>query len=340
MPSKTIDTDYFQASKRIKNNVDEIVDISDETNDSTKIIIPTKAKDLKSSSESANIFKQIFAKSKEKAEAKKELIYDKDDFKNSSNNKDWNMKLVTWNINGIRAWIEHGGLDYIQAEDPDIFCCQEVKCDKSKIPLQAELKGYHCYWLSGVKQGYSGTGIMTKIKPLSVRYEISEKYNTEGRTIIAEYEKFILVNSYVPNSGSSRLEYRVEWEYEFRKQLNEIEKTKPLIWCGDLNVAHNEIDLANPKTSTKSPGFTKEERECFTNLLSDGYFDSFRYLYPEVTGAYTWWSYMREARSKNIGWRIDYFVLSNKLKENVADTMIRNKVTGSDHCPVALFLKI
>jgi len=268
--------------------------------------------------------------------------YDVDKFKQTSNGKDWNLKIVSWNVNGIRAWLEKNGMDYVKAEDPDIFCCQETKCDKSKIPPKAEIPGYHSYWLSGDTQGYSGVGLMTKIKPISVTFEIDEKHSDEGRVIIAEYEKFFLINSYIPNSGRGlvRLDYRLKWEEQFRKSLKEFDKKKPVIWCGDLNVAHNEIDLKNPKTNTKTAGFTKEERECFTQLLSDGYFDSFRYLYPNVTGAYTFWSYLRNSRASNVGWRLDYFVLSNKLKENLADNLIRSEIVGSDHCPIVLYLKV
>ena len=168
-----------------------------------------------------------------------------------------------------------------------------------------------------------------------------KEYSNEGRTIIAEYENFFLINSYIPNSGRGlvRLDYRMKWEKEFRNKLSDLEKTKPIIWCGDLNVAHNEIDLKNPKTNQKTAGFTKEERACFTNLLTNGYFDSFRYLYPKQTEAYTFWSYLRNSRASNVGWRLDYFVLSEKLKENLVDNMIRSKVMGSDHCPIVLFLK-
>lgn len=269
--------------------------------------------------------------------------YSKEEFSKPSNGKDWNLKIVSWNVNGIRAWCEKGGIEYLQAEDPDIFCCQETKCEKSKIPVKVESKGYHTYWLSGEKAGYSGVGLMSKVKPIKVSYGINEKkHDNEGRVIVAEYEKFYLVNTYIPNSsrGLVRLPYRMEWEKSMRKFLETLNKSKPIIWCGDLNVAHQEIDIKNPKQNTKTAGFTKEERECFTDLLSDGYIDSFRHLYPDLPDQYTYWSNFSNARERNIGWRLDYFVMADKLKENLADSMIRPKVKGSDHCPIALFLKI
>lgn len=243
----------------------------------------------------------------------------------------------------MRAWLQKDGLKYIQAEDPDICCLQELKCDKSDLPPQIELEGYHCYWLTGNTKGYAGVGLMTKIRPIKVTYELEpKKFADEGRTMIAEYENFFLINTYIPNSGRGlvRLNYRMEWESEFRNKLKDLEKMKPIIWTGDLNVAHNEIDLKNPKTNQKTAGFTKEERKCFTELLSDGYFDSYRYLYPKTINAYTFWSYMRNSRSSNIGWRLDYFVLSEKLKNNLVDNVIRSDIMGSDHCPIVLFLKI
>jgi len=282
-------------------------------------------------------------KNEEIIEVEETLKYDREEFKSPSNGKDFNFKISSWNVNGVRAWLEKDGLDYVKAEDPDICCFQELKCDKSKIPQKMEMKGYHCYWLSGDTQGYAGVGMISKVEPINITYELDEKkFADEGRTLIAEFEKFFLINSYVPNSGRGlvRLEYRQEWEKAFRNKLKELEKKKPIIWCGDLNVAHNEIDLKNPKTNTKTAGFTKEERKCFTDLLSDGYFDSFRYLYPKETDAFTFWSYMRNSRASNIGWRLDYFVMSEKLKENLSDNMIRSKVIGSDHCPIVLFLKI
>ncbi len=234
-------------------------------------------------------------------------------------------------------------MDYLKAEDPDIFCCQEIKCDKSKIPPKAGLKGYHSYWLSGDTQGYSGVGLLTKIKPLNVSYGINnKKFDNEGRIIVAEYEKFYLINSYIPNSsrGLVRLGFRMEWEVAFLEYLKSLDATKPVIWCGDLNVAHNEIDLKNPESNKKTAGFTKEERDCFTKLLSNGFVDSFRHLYPTLKDQYTYWSYFRNAREKNVGWRLDYFILSERFKPYLVDNMIRCKVLGSDHCPIVLCLKL
>lgn len=375
-PGTPIVSDPFSAAKKSKNQTEEKQPAKEEKVVIDKeILAESQAIDIEKAVKSTvqlkinNLFaakpsdtngKEKAKKSKKKTEedddeengdandesesARKDLPkYVAEDFKKPSNGKDYNLKMVTFNVNGIRACIGHGLVEYLKAENADIFCLQETKCEKQKIPTTVELPNYHCYWLSGDKQGYSGVGLMSKIKPIKVTYELdAKKHSNEGRVIIAEYEQFILVNSYIPNSarGLVRLPYRMEWEVEFRKKLAELEKIKPIIWCGDLNVAHNEIDLKNPKTNTKSAGFTKEERECFTNLLTDGYFDSFRHLYPDLEEAYTWWSYMRNARQKNVGWRIDYFVMSNKLKSKLVDNNIRSKVTGSDHCPVALFLQI
>ncbi len=251
------------------------------------------------------------------------------------------MKIVSWNVNGLRACVNKGFLEYFKEMDADIFCVQETKLQEGQISL--ELENYQQYWNYAEKKGYSGTAIFSKIKPISVKYGIGSKEDQEeGRVVILEFEKFYLVNVYTPNSqrGLARLDYRITWEDEFRSYLKELDHIKPVILCGDLNVAHQEIDLKNPKTNTKSAGFTPEERSKMTELLGCGFIDSFRYLYPEQEGAYTWWSYMGNARTKNTGWRIDYFVVSDKLKHNVKDSQIHAHVIGSDHCPVVLELDI
>lgn len=249
------------------------------------------------------------------------------------------MKLISWNVNGIRAITKKGFWEYFDKEDADIFCIQETKMQEGQLDLEKE--EYNVFLNSAEKKGYSGTAIWTKTKPLSVFYGIGkENFDNEGRVITLEFEKFFLINCYTPNSKREleRLEYRVEWEKEFRDYLNKLKEKKEIILCGDLNVAHNEIDLKNPSQNRKSAGFTDEEREEFTKLLNDGYIDTFRYLYPDVE-KYTWWSYITRARSRNAGWRIDYFVLSEGLKENLKDSVIRNDILGSDHCPVEIYLE-
>lgn len=251
------------------------------------------------------------------------------------------MKLISWNVNGLRAVINKGFMDFFKQIDADIFCIQETKMQEGQIELI--LDGYYQYFNSAIKKGYSGTAVFTKEKPLNVTYGIGiEEHDQEGRIITAEYEKFYLVNCYTPNSKREleRLEYRKIWEDEIRKYLKKLEKTKPVIYCGDLNVAHEEIDLKNPKTNHYSAGFTDEERNKMTELLNAGFIDSFRYLYPEKENAYTWWSYMMKAREKNVGWRIDYFITSNSLKEKIKDSKIHSEVMGSDHCPIELDIEV
>ncbi|XP_064628461.1 DNA repair nuclease/redox regulator APEX1-like [Lineus longissimus] len=257
--------------------------------------------------------------------------------------KKWNLKIASWNINGIRAWVEKEGYNYIKVEEPDIIGFQETKCNEEKIPAVCNIEGYHSYWSSAEKEGYAGTGLLSKVKPLSVRFGIGiEKHDDEGRTITAEYEKFYYVTSYVPNAGRGlvRLKYRSEeWDVDFRNYLKKLDETKPVVMCGDLNVAHSEIDIANPKSNKKSAGFTKEERDGFTTLLEENDFvDSFRHLYPDKTGAYSFWTYMGNARGKNVGWRLDYFVISKRLVPNLCDSLIRSDVMGSDHCPIVCLL--
>ncbi|MBE7036965.1 MAG: exodeoxyribonuclease III, partial [Ruminococcaceae bacterium] len=230
------------------------------------------------------------------------------------------MKLISWNVNGLRACLEKGFLDFFQQEQADIFCVQETKMQEGQAVIQ--LDGYTQYWNSAEKKGYSGTAVFTRIKPLSVQYDIGiEIHSHEGRTITLEFDDFYLVNCYTPNAqdGLKRLDYRMEWENDFRNFLLGLAKTKPVILCGDLNVAHNEIDLKNPKTNHKNAGFSDEERGKMTELLASGFTDSFRYLYPDKEGIYSWWSYRFQARAKNAGWRIDYFIVSDSLRDKIEE---------------------
>lgn len=250
------------------------------------------------------------------------------------------MKLISWNVNGLRACVQKGFTEYFNQADADVFCLQETKLQEGQIDFAPE--GYHCYWNYAQKKGYSGTALFTKQEPLSVSYGIGiEEHDTEGRVITAELDDFYVVTCYTPNSqeGLKRLDYRMEWEDEFRAYLKGLEEKKPVIFCGDLNVAHREIDLKNPKTNRKNAGFTDEERGKFTQLLEAGFTDTFRYFYPDAEGIYSWWSYRFQARAKNAGWRIDYFCVSDCLKERLEGASIHTEVLGSDHCPVELVLK-
>lgn len=247
------------------------------------------------------------------------------------------MKLITWNVNGLRAVMNKGFKDFFLQSNADIFCIQETKMQEGQLDIQFD--GYQKYFNSALKKGYSGTAIFTKKKPEQITYGIGiEEHDTEGRVITLEYKTFYMVNVYTPNSQRelTRLEYRMEWEDAIRNYLKNLDKNKPVIMCGDLNVAHEEIDLKNPKQNRRSAGFTDEEREKMTQLLQNGFIDTYRYLYPEETDCYTWWSYMMKAREKNIGWRIDYFIVSERLKEKIQDVKIHSQVIGSDHCPVEL----
>ncbi|MBT2648926.1 exodeoxyribonuclease III [Bacillus sp. ISL-34] len=247
------------------------------------------------------------------------------------------MKLVSWNVNGIRACVKKGFLDYFKDVDADIFCLQETKLQEGQISL--ELEGYHQYWNYALKKGYSGTAIFTKEKPLSVKYGVGElDEEPEGRIITLEFENFYMVNVYTPNAKRdlSRLDYRLEWEDGMISYLKELDSVKPVIFCGDLNVAHSELDLKNPKTSIGNSGFTNEERGKMTELLDAGFIDTFRHFYPDREGAYSWWSYMAKVRERNIGWRIDYFIVSKRLAEYLKEANIHCDVMGSDHCPVVL----
>ncbi|MCR5518051.1 MAG: exodeoxyribonuclease III [Lachnospiraceae bacterium] len=247
------------------------------------------------------------------------------------------MKLISWNVNGIRACRQKGFDDVFRQLDADIFCLQETKCQEGQVEL--EFPGYESYWNYAQKKGYSGTAVFTRKTPLSVTYGIGiEEHDNEGRVITLEFENFYLVNVYVPNSKEelARLDYRVVWETDFRKYILSLDEKKPVIYCGDLNVAHKEIDLKNPSTNHRSAGFTDEEREELTKTLASGFTDSYRYLYPDVKDIYSWWSYRFKSRERNTGWRIDYFLVSDKIKDKIQDAKIHCDIYGSDHCPVEL----
>ena len=251
------------------------------------------------------------------------------------------MKLISWNVNGIRACVNKGFKEFFERSDADIFCIQETKCQKEQIEL--EFENYKSFWNSAERKGYSGTAIFAKNEPINVTYGIGiEEHDKEGRVITLEFENYYVVNIYTPNAkrGLERLDYRQIWEDEIKKYLLKLNKTKPVIMCGDLNVAHKEIDLKNPKSNRGNAGFTDEERQKMTDLLDAGFIDTFRYLYPEKQDAYSWWSYMGKAREKNIGWRIDYFIVSKDIKNNIKEAKIHPEIYGSDHCPVELEIEI
>ena len=252
------------------------------------------------------------------------------------------MKLISWNVNGLRACVRKGFLDFFREAEADFFCVQETKLQEGQISLELP-EGYEGYWNYAQKKGYSGTAIFTKHKPLSVANGIGiQEHDQEGRVITLEYESFYLVTCYTPNSQSelARLPYRMEWEDALLCYLDGLRGRKPVVFCGDLNVAHQEIDLKNPKTNRRNAGFTDEERAKFTEFLAHGYVDTFRYFYPDTEQVYSWWSYRFKAREKNAGWRIDYFVVSEELKERLADAKIHTQVLGSDHCPVELEIRL
>lgn len=251
------------------------------------------------------------------------------------------MKMVSWNVNGLRACVTKGFLDFFNNIDADIFSIQETKLQEGQITL--DINGYYQYWNYAEKKGYSGVAIFSKKEPLKVTYGLNiEEHNNEGRLITLEFENFYYITAYVPNSQEElkRLEYRIKWEDDIKKYLNKLKGNKPVIYCGDLNVAHQEIDLKNPKTNRKNPGFSDEEREKFQNLLDSGFIDTFRYKYPEKEGAYSWWSYRFKAREKNAGWRIDYYIISNDIKQNLIDATIHNDILGSDHCPISININL
>ena len=250
------------------------------------------------------------------------------------------MRLISWNVNGLRAAVKKGFMDSFNALDADIFCLQETKLQAGQIEL--DLPGYHQYWCYAEKKGYSGTAVFSRVEPISVTYNLGyPEHDSEGRVITCEFEDFYLVCVYTPNSQNElkRLDYRMTWEDAFRAHLMELDRRKPVIACGDMNVAHEEIDLKNPSTNHMNAGFTDKERGKMTELLSSGFTDSFRYLYPEVRDAYSWWSFRAASRERNVGWRIDYFLCSDRLRERIADAFIRPEIMGSDHCPVGLDLK-
>ena len=250
------------------------------------------------------------------------------------------MKLISWNVNGLRACVQKGFLEYFQQVDADVFCIQESKLQEGQIDL--DLPGYHQYWNYAVKKGYSGTAMFTKQEPLSVSYGIGmEEHDQEGRVITAEFPEYYVVTVYTPNSQNelARLPYRMQWEEDFLAYLKKLEEKKPVIFCGDLNVAHREIDLKNPKTNRKNAGFTDEERAKFSHVLESGFIDTYRYFYPDQEGVYSWWSYRFKAREKPAGWRSDYFCVSESLKDRLVSASIHTEVTGSDHCPVELVIE-
>ena len=249
------------------------------------------------------------------------------------------MKFISWNVNGLRACVTKGFEDIFRELDADVFCLQETKLQAGQIDFAPE--GYHSFWNYADKKGYSGTAIFTKREPLSVTYGMGiDEHDHEGRLITLEFEEFYFITVYVPNSqdGLKRLEYRMKWEDDFFDYINKLQETKPVVFCGDLNVAHKEIDLKNPKTNRKNAGFTDEERNCFTRLVEAGYVDTFRHFHPDLEGAYSWWSYRFSARAKNAGWRIDYFVTSKELKDRLTSACIHPEIFGSDHCPVELVI--
>ena len=251
------------------------------------------------------------------------------------------MKLVSWNVNGLRSCLTKGFLEYVKNEDPDVICLQETKLQPEQAVF--ELEGYHRYFYSAEKKGYSGTAVLTRQEPISVVFGFGDDiHRHEGRVITAEYPEFYLVCCYTPNSKDqlARLDYRMAWEDDIREYLLELDAKKPVVYCGDLNVAHREIDIKNPGPNRRNPGFTDEEREKMTKLLDSGFVDTFRALYPDKTGAYSWWSYRFNARKNNAGWRIDYFIVSDRLKDKIKSADIWSEVMGSDHCPVVLELDV
>ncbi|MEG1278570.1 MAG: exodeoxyribonuclease III, partial [Cellulosilyticaceae bacterium] len=248
---------------------------------------------------------------------------------------------ISWNVNGIRACVTKGFVDYFNEVDADVFCLQETKLQQGQLAL--DLPGYHQYWNYAEKKGYSGTAIFTKKEPLKVQYGLGIlEHDTEGRVITLEFEKFFMVTVYTPNSQQElkRLDYRMTWDEAFRNHLKNLETRKPVVFCGDLNVAHKEIDLKNPKSNTKNAGFTKEERDQMTSLVEAGFIDTYRYFYPDTEGAYSWWSYRFNARTNNVGWRIDYICTSTSLQEHLVSVDIHKEIMGSDHCPVVLDINL
>ncbi|XP_017839813.2 recombination repair protein 1 isoform X1 [Drosophila busckii] len=290
-----------------------------------------------------NVLNFCFPASKtKKLESKAVVGYDKSQFE-APEDKEFNLKISSWNVAGLRAWLKKDGLKFVEMEEPDIFCLQETKCANDQLPEEmARLPGYHPYWLC-MPGGYAGVAVYSKIMPIHIEYGIgNEDFDDVGRMITAEYEKFYLINVYVPNSGRKlvNLEKRMQWEQLFQEYAKKLDALKPLIIVGDMNVSHLEIDLANPKSNTRNAGFTKEERDKMSELLSLGFVDSFRHLYPKVTGAYSFWTYMANARARNVGWRLDYCIVSERFISRVVDNVMRSQCPGSDHCPITVFLNV
>ncbi|XP_041719800.1 DNA-(apurinic or apyrimidinic site) endonuclease [Coregonus clupeaformis] len=290
---------------------------------------------------------QAAKKGKKVKEPEAPILYsDPPDKMTSKDGHAANMKITSWNVDGLRAWVKKKGLDWVRDEAPDVLCLQETKCAEKSLPddITSMPEFPHKYWAgSDEKEGYSGVAMLCKTEPLKVTYGIGkEEHDKEGRVITAEFPTFFLVTAYVPNSGRGlvRLDYRKTWDVDFKAYLSDLDKRKPLVLCGDLNVAHEEIDLKNSKGNKKNAGFTAEEREGFSQLLAAGFTDSFRKLYPEQANAYTFWTYMMNSRSKNVGWRLDYFVLSSALLPGLCDSKIRNQAMGSDHCPITLHVVV
>ena len=251
------------------------------------------------------------------------------------------MKLISWNVNGLRACVSKNFMEYFNEADADVFCLQETKMQEGQLSL--DTPGYHQYFNYAEKKGYSGTAIFVKKEPLNVTYGIGvEEHDHEGRVITLEYPEFYMITVYVPNSqdGLKRLDYRMRWEDDFLKYIKKLDKKKPVIYCGDLNVAHEEIDLKNPKTNHENAGFSDEERGKFSDVLNAGFVDSFRFFYPDTEGAYSWWSYRMKARERNAGWRIDYFVVSDRIKDKMTEAKIHSEILGSDHCPIELDINL
>ncbi|XP_023247426.1 uncharacterized protein LOC106635782, partial [Copidosoma floridanum] len=297
--------------------------------------VPKRAKKTEKKVEDKSEPKALLNKTETKLE---EINFNCD--KNNADGEKYNIKICTWNVSGIRALLKKNGFDYFEKEDADIIALQETKCETKKIPDEVKLKGYQHYFLDSKKAGYCGLALLSKKKPLNVSYGLNnDEFDHEGRLITAEYDNYYVLNVYVPNAGNKlvTLPKRLKWNEAFKKFVQDLDKKKPVIVCGDMNVAHQEIDLTNPKTNTKNAGFTPEEREGMTDFLNAGYVDTFRFLYPEKTGVYTFWSYFRNARGKNIGWRLDYFIVSERIKNKVCDVINRDQVFGSDHCPVVLY---
>lgn len=264
----------------------------------------------------------------------------------TADGRPYNFKVISWNVDGLRAWVRKGGLQWLQSEAPDVVCLQETKCGAESIPSELSQLPHlpHKFWGSAVgRSGYSGVGLLSRTAPIRVTHGIGiEEHDAEGRVLTAEFPSVYVVSAYVPNSGRglNRLQYRQRWDGAFKSFLQRLDAQKPVVLCGDLNVAHREIDLRNPKSNRRSPGFTQEERDAFGALLDGGFLDSFRLLYPDVPNAYTFWTYMGGARERNVGWRLDYFLLSTRLREALCDSKIRSAAMGSDHCPITLYLAL